>query len=91
MKAAERSGAVRFALAGGVASNTALREAMKKACGDRGIDFYRPSPILCTDNGAMIAGAAYYEYIKGRFADIRLNAVPNLKLELTTPNAGLPT
>ncbi len=81
MKAAERSGAVRFALAGGVASNTALREAMKKACGDRGIDFYRPSPILCTDNGAMIAGAAYYEYIKGRFADIRLNAVPNLKLE----------
>ncbi len=91
MKAAERSGAVRFALAGGVASNTALREAMKKACGDRGIDFYRPSPILCTDNGAMIAGAAYYEYIKGRFADIRLNAVPNLKLELTTPNAGLLT
>lgn len=80
MKAAERSGAVRFALAGGVASNTALREAMKKACGDRGIDFYRPSPILCTDNGAMIAGAAYYEYIKGRYADIRLNAVPNLKL-----------
>ena len=91
MKAAERSGTVRFALAGGVASNTALREAMKKACGDRGIDFYRPSPILCTDNGAMIAGAAYYEYIKGRFADIRLNAVPNLKLELTTPNAGLLT
>ena len=80
MKAVDRYGAKRFALAGGVASNTALRKAMEEACRERGAEFYRPSPVLCTDNGAMIAGAAYYEFIKGRFADIRLNAVPGLKL-----------
>ena len=80
MKAAEKYGTKKFAIAGGVASNTALRAAMQNACDERGIRFYSPSPILCTDNGAMIASAAYYEYKKERFADIRLNAVPNLRL-----------
>lgn len=80
MKAADKYGVKRFAIAGGVASNTALREAMEKACSERKIEFYRPSPILCTDNGAMIAGAAYFEFIKGKKADLSLNAIPNLKL-----------
>ena len=81
MKAADRHGVKRFAIAGGVASNSALREAMEKACSNRGIEFYRPSPILCTDNGAMIAGAAYFEYKKGKEAGLSLNAIPGLKLE----------
>ena len=55
----------KIAIAGGVASNGALREAMTKACEKRGYKFYRPSPIFCTDNAAMIGVAAYYEYIKG--------------------------
>ncbi len=80
MKAAEKHGVKSFAIAGGVASNSALRSSMEKACDSRGIRFFRPSPVLCTDNGAMIAGAAYYEYIKGSFAALTLNAVPNLKL-----------
>ncbi|MBQ1311261.1 MAG: tRNA (adenosine(37)-N6)-threonylcarbamoyltransferase complex transferase subunit TsaD [Blautia sp.] len=70
----------RIAIAGGVASNGALREAMEKACRRRGFRFYRPSPILCTDNAAMIGAAAYYEYRKGTRHGWDLNAVPNLKL-----------
>ena len=52
----------RLAIAGGVASNGALRAAMEAACEKEGIRFYRPSPIFCTDNAAMIGVAAYYEY-----------------------------
>ncbi len=80
MKAADTYGVRKFAIAGGVASNSALRKAMEDACKERGILFYRPSPILCTDNGAMIASAGYYEYMKGNLAELTLNAVPNLKL-----------
>ena len=80
MKALEAHNADKFAIAGGVASNSALREAMESACRERNVRFYRPSPILCTDNGAMIAAAAYHEYTKGDFAGLSLNAVPNLRL-----------
>lgn len=70
----------KFAIAGGVASNQTLREAMEKACKERGIQFYHPFPIFCTDNAAMIGSAAYYEYLQGRRDGWDLNAVPNLKL-----------
>lgn len=70
----------RLAIAGGVASNGALRAAMEAACEKEGIRFYRPSPIFCTDNAAMIGVAAYYEYQKGNRHGWDLNAVPNLKL-----------
>lgn len=70
----------RLAIAGGVASNGALRAAMEAACEKEGIRFYCPSPIFCTDNAAMIGVAAYYEYQKGTRHGWDLNAVPNLKL-----------
>ncbi len=70
----------KLAIAGGVASNSALRSAMEDACNKRGIAFYRPSPVLCTDNAAMIGSAAYYDYIRGIRSGFDLNAVPNLKL-----------
>ena len=70
----------RFAIAGGVASNSALRAAMKEACEQHGIKFYYPSPVYCTDNAAMIGVAAYYEYMNGTRHGWDLNAVPNLKL-----------
>ena len=70
----------RLAIAGGVASNGALRAAMEAACEKEGIRFYRPSPIFCTDSAAMIGVAAYYEYQKGTRHGWDLNAVPNLKL-----------
>lgn len=80
MQAIEEYGLYKFAIAGGVASNSALREAMKKACDERNIPFYYPSPIYCTDNAAMIGAAAYYEYLAGTRHGWDLNAVPNLRL-----------
>lgn len=70
----------KLAIAGGVASNTALREALQSACEKEGIHFYYPSPVYCTDNAAMIGVAAYYEYQRGTRHGWDLNAVPNLKL-----------
>ena len=70
----------KFAIAGGVASNTALRAAFEAACEKNGVKFYHPSPVLCTDNAAMIGAAAYYEYRAGVRHGLDLNAVPNLKL-----------
>lgn len=78
--AAKEYGYDSLAIAGGVASNTALRQAMKAACGSEGLKFYYPSPVYCTDNAAMIGTAAYYEYLKGTRHGWDLNAVPNLKL-----------
>lgn len=70
----------KVALAGGVASNSALRQAMKERCEAEGLKFYYPTPILCTDNAAMIGCAAYYEYLAGTRHGLDLNAVPNLKI-----------
>lgn len=70
----------KFAIAGGVASNGTLRKAMEDACAKKGVKFYHPSPILCTDNAAMIGAAGYYDYLAGKRAGWDLNAVPNLKL-----------
>ncbi len=78
--AAKEYGYDKLAIAGGVASNSALREGMKAACEKEGIRFYHPSPIYCTDNAAMIGAAAYYEHQKGARSGWDLNAVPNLKL-----------
>lgn len=80
MKAVKEHGLNKFAIAGGVASNGTLREAMREACEKNGVEFYHPSPIYCTDNAAMIGVAAYYEYIRGTRHGWDLNAVPNLKL-----------
>ncbi len=78
--AVKANGFQKFAIAGGVASNSALRAAMKEACEREKIDFYYPSPIFCTDNAAMIGVAGYYDYVKGVRSGLDLNAVPNLKL-----------
>ena len=80
IKATKEHGFSKLALAGGVASNSALRAEMLKACEAEGIELTYPSPIYCTDNAAMIGVAAYYEYKKGTRHGWDLNAVPNLKL-----------
>lgn len=78
--AAKELGVKKLAIAGGVASNGALREGMRQACQKNGIQFYHPSPIFCTDNAAMIGVAGYYEYLAGTRHGWDLNAIPNLKL-----------
>ena len=73
-------GIKKVAIAGGVACNSGLREGMKEACKKRGYSFYMPTPILCTDNAAMIGAAGYYDFVKGVRHGLDLNAVPGLKL-----------
>jgi len=68
-------------LAGGVASNSRLRELLRQRGEQAGIEVLYPSPLLCTDNAAMIGCAAYYRYICGIRSDFTLNAMPNLSLE----------
>lgn len=80
IKAAKEYKMDKICMAGGVASNSALRETMKNACEKEGISLFYPSPIYCTDNAAMIGAAAYYEYKKGVRHGLDLNAVPNLKI-----------
>ncbi len=80
MKAIDEFKMDKFAIAGGVASNGTLMEAMREACEKKGVKFYHPSPIFCTDNAAMIGAAAYYDFLAGKRDGLDLNAVPNLKL-----------
>ena len=80
IKACKIKNVDKIAIAGGVAANSALREAMIKAGEKNNIKVLFPPMILCTDNAAMIGSAAYFEYIKGRTSDLTLNAIPNLKL-----------
>ena len=70
----------RLVMAGGVASNRHLRAMLETACREKGIRLYCPSPVLCTDNAAMIGTAAYYKYKAGETDGLDLDAFPNLPL-----------
>ncbi|MDO4177047.1 MAG: tRNA (adenosine(37)-N6)-threonylcarbamoyltransferase complex transferase subunit TsaD [Bacillota bacterium] len=70
----------KIVMAGGVAANSRLREMLSAECEKRGLKLYHPSPILCTDNAAMIGCAAYYKYKAGGIDDLTLDAIPNLPL-----------
>ncbi|MCQ2498947.1 MAG: tRNA (adenosine(37)-N6)-threonylcarbamoyltransferase complex transferase subunit TsaD [Lachnospiraceae bacterium] len=80
MDAVKRYGAKKFAIAGGVASNSSLRKAFEERCAKEKIEFYHPSPMYCTDNAAMIGVAGYYEFLAGTRHGYDLNAIPQLKL-----------
>ncbi len=80
LNAVKEYGLDKFAIAGGVASNSSLRATFETECRKQNIEFYHPSPIFCTDNAAMIGVAGYYEYIKGTRSGYDLNAIPNLRL-----------
>lgn len=70
----------KIAIAGGVASNSALRSTLIEEAGKEGIKVLFPSPILCTDNAAMIGSAAYFNLLKEQISNFNINAKPNLKL-----------
>jgi N6-L-threonylcarbamoyladenine synthase len=80
LKACKFKNANKIAVAGGVASNTCLRETFKREAIKNKVDVLFPEPVLCTDNAAMIGSAAYFEYMKGNRSPLNLNAIPNLKL-----------
>ncbi|MBR4411239.1 MAG: tRNA (adenosine(37)-N6)-threonylcarbamoyltransferase complex transferase subunit TsaD, partial [Firmicutes bacterium] len=70
----------KLVLAGGVASNTKLRAMLEEACAKKGIELFRPSPILCTDNAAMIGCSAYYKYKEFGADSMDMDAYPSLPL-----------
>ena len=80
IKTCTRRDVHKIAIAGGVASNSKLRESLTEAGKKRGIEVLFPAPILCTDNAAMIGSAAYFELLKENVAPLDINAKPNLRL-----------
>lgn len=84
MRAMEDLNINKVVLAGGVSANLVLREKLQKACKERRYECFMPDLKYCTDNAAMIASAAHYNYISGKYYDIKdkldLNAVANLKI-----------
>lgn len=81
VKAAKQTGIKKICLAGGVSANSFLRSVFDEESRKHGLELYYPKLGLCTDNGAMIASAGYFEYINGTRHGLDLNAVPSLKLE----------
>ena len=67
-------------MAGGVSANTYIRKSFDEFAIEKNLNIYYPELILCTDNGAMIAAAVYYEFIGGNTSNLELNAIPNLTL-----------
>ncbi|MCG9967672.1 tRNA (adenosine(37)-N6)-threonylcarbamoyltransferase complex transferase subunit TsaD [Pelotomaculum terephthalicicum JT] len=80
LDAAQKAGVSTVLLAGGVAANTLLRTDLTGKAAKINRRVICPPPVLCTDNAAMIAAAAYYKYLRSAFAPLTLNAVPDLKL-----------
>ena len=81
VRAAVEHGVDTILLAGGVAANGTLREQLQKAAEEHQIQVHYPPVSFCTDNAAMIGAAAHYKAVKGEYADLTLNAVPNLSFE----------
>ena len=78
LHAVETYGLKKFAIAGGVASNSSLRKAFEEECTKRNIEFYHPSPIYCTDNAAMIAIAGWFHYRNGERSGLDVAPVSRL-------------
>lgn len=76
----DETGYDKFALSGGVAANSKLKEEFAKALKDRNVKLYYPDIKLCTDNAAMIAMAGYLDYKNGGISDNFMKVYPNLEI-----------
>jgi N6-L-threonylcarbamoyladenine synthase len=81
LRAALEKDATTVALAGGVAANSRLRQELSLRAQKKGLDVKYPSPVLCTDNAAMVACVGYFQAVSGKSSSLDLPAVPNLHLE----------
>lgn len=82
LAAAKAEQAAEVALAGGVAANLALRTHLASDLRRAGIPFRSPDIGWCTDNAAMIAGAAYFHLARGERSELSLDVAPALALPL---------
>lgn len=80
-KAVELTNINKIVLAGGVSANSYIRKQFDELSQREKIKLYYPELKLCTDNGAMIASAGYYEFLAGERSNLDLNAIPNLTLK----------
>ncbi len=81
LRAASEKAVTTVALAGGVAANSRLRQEFSKRAQRKDLDVKYPSPVLCTDNAAMVACVGYFQAVSGKSSSLDLPAVPNLHLE----------
>ena len=79
-EAVKLTGIKKIVLAGGVSANTCIRRKFDELSNKDELQIYYPELKLCTDNGAMIASAGYYEFLAGNKSNLELNAIPNLTL-----------
>lgn len=79
LAACKATGIESLVIAGGVAANSRLRELAQQRCQVAGIELRIPSPLLCTDNGAMVAALGSLMSSAGRAASaIDLSASSSL-------------
>ncbi|MBI5234355.1 MAG: tRNA (adenosine(37)-N6)-threonylcarbamoyltransferase complex transferase subunit TsaD [Deltaproteobacteria bacterium] len=78
MRALKKTGAKTLIAAGGVACNQRLRQGLKDMCEEQGAKLFIPLPRYCSDNGAMVATAAYHLLKKGQSAGLDMNSRPNI-------------
>lgn len=80
LQAAQEYDLKKVVLAGGVAANSSLRSHLADALAAKNIQFYYPQTILCTDNAAMVACRAHYQFLAGKTSSLSLNARPTMRL-----------
>ena len=78
--AVAQTGIKTIAIAGGVAANSGLRSQLKQLAEQDGWQVFIPPLAYCTDNAAMIAIAAHYQYLSGKFCDLKVTASPRMPL-----------
>ncbi|WP_139920136.1 tRNA (adenosine(37)-N6)-threonylcarbamoyltransferase complex transferase subunit TsaD [Hymenobacter sp. DG01] len=79
-RAAHDQGLTQIALAGGVAANSGLRQALQQEAESQGWQVFIPAFQYCTDNAGMVAMTAQFQYEAGDFADQLVSSDPRLKL-----------
>ncbi|MDZ4759185.1 MAG: tRNA (adenosine(37)-N6)-threonylcarbamoyltransferase complex transferase subunit TsaD [Bacteroidota bacterium] len=76
LKAIAQTGITQVAIAGGVAANSGLRKKLQDLSQQKGFSLYIPAFQYCTDNAAMIAITAHYQYLDSDFAEQSLAPYP---------------